>query len=64
MNLEEYPIEAGIYISELIKRKAVSDISLDDKMFINYLSSLRLDEYYIKDLKDDLLRDRKDHNLS
>jgi hypothetical protein len=64
MNLEEYPIEARIYISELIKRKAVSDISLDDKMFINYLSSLRFDEYYIKDLKDDLLRDRKDDNLS
>ncbi|MCX7709170.1 MAG: hypothetical protein N2484_04905 [Clostridia bacterium] len=35
------------YLSELIRRKAISEESLLDQMFIHYLHSLRIDEDYL-----------------
>lgn len=53
MNLDCYPAELREYISELIKRKAISSDSLSDKMLINYLYSQKLDKDYVDSMKHD-----------
>lgn len=36
------------YLSELLRRKVISEASLSDQMLINYLSNLIIDEDYMR----------------
>ncbi len=47
MDLENYPAIVRDILHELIKRKAVSELSIRDKMLINYLCTERFDRDYI-----------------
>lgn len=41
------PVKTQHYLSELIRRKVISEDSLLDQMFINYLCNLVIDEDYL-----------------
>jgi|GEM_PF-1114481 len=53
MDLSKYSPETRKYISELIKRNAISPESLKDQTFINSLSFQRYDEDYIRSMVKD-----------
>lgn len=47
MDICKFPLKIQKYILELMKREAISSNSLEDKMFINYLFNLMIDEDFI-----------------
>lgn len=53
MDLNNYPKDVRKFLSELLKRHAISIDTLDDKTFINYLYGQKYDEDYIDSMKKD-----------
>ncbi|WP_170138250.1 hypothetical protein [Anaerobacterium chartisolvens] len=51
MELNDYPVIVREILCELIKRKAVTELSIGDKMLINYLCTQKLDRDYIPSLQ-------------
>lgn len=47
MDLYNFPQKLRQYVQELLNRQVISPYSLEDKMFINYLFNLRIDDDYI-----------------
>jgi putative lipase involved disintegration of autophagic bodies len=43
-----YPPSVAEYIAEMLKRNTINFDNLTDKTFLNYLSTMKYDEAYVK----------------
>lgn len=53
MDMNEYPLNVQQYIVELIKRNVIKNDGILDKTLINYLTSQKYDEDYIRSMMND-----------